>query len=183
MPTNEVYIKFFAEVNQNSSNQLMNAIDQQIAQGVNKITLLISTPGGLVFHGLSIHNYLMGLPVTVETHNFGSVDSIGVTIFSAGARRYSVPDARFLLHPISFNVSGNFEVEKIEEFIKSLSIDRNNIASTIAKAVNIDKEEIIKKIFERTTLNPEEAKKFGLVHEIKKELFPKGALVISINMS
>jgi hypothetical protein len=36
-------------------------------------------------------------------------------------------------------------------------------------------------MLDRTTLNPEEAKSWGLVHEIKAELFAIGAEVISIH--
>lgn len=102
-----IYIKFFAGVNSNSANALMQVIDQHVSQGFQRIVLLISSPGGTVFHGLSMFNYLSGIPLEVETHNFGSVDSIGVTIFSAGKRRYSVPDARFMLHPVSANLQGS----------------------------------------------------------------------------
>ena len=35
-------------------------------------------------------------------------------------------------------------------------------------------------MLDRTTLNPEEAKDWGLVHEIKPELFEEGSQVISI---
>ena len=183
--TMTVYIKFFAAVDGNSTNALMNIIDQKVAAGYKKIVLLISTPGGSVFHGLSIHNYLVGIPLEIETHNFGSVDSIGVVIFSAGTKRYSAPDARFLLHPVSVNLTANtnLEAEKLEEITKGLKIDTENIAATIAKASNKTKEELIKTISARTTLNPEQAKVFGLVHEIKKDLFPLGSEIITINAS
>ena len=85
---NTIYIKFFAAVDGNSSNALMNLVDQYVHQKYQRVVLLISSPGGSVFHGLSIFNYLSGIPVEVETHNFGSVDSIGVTIFSAGKQQY-----------------------------------------------------------------------------------------------
>ena len=101
MSANEtVYIKFFASVNRNSANALMDSIDQQIAKDKKKIILLISTTGGSVFHGISLYNYLKGIPIEIETHNFGSVDSIGNIIFLAGMKRFSVPDARFLMHPV-----------------------------------------------------------------------------------
>jgi len=38
-------------------------------------------------------------------------------------------------------------------------------------------------MFDRTPLSPEQAKSFGLVHEIKKELLPEVAEIISINMT
>lgn len=180
-----LYIKFFAGVDGNSINALMNIIDQKLREGVQKFILLISSMGGSVFHGLSAHNYLSGIPAEIETHNFGSVDSIGVVLFVAGKKRYSVPDARFLLHPVGINFQGNARMEEkqLEEAIKGLRIDTDNIAAAIASGTGKSEEEIKKALSDRTTLSPEEAITFGLVHEIKKELFPKGADIISINMS
>lgn len=178
-----IYIKFFAEVNGNSANALMQLVDQYVNQGFQRIVLLISSPGATVFHGLSIFNYLSGIPLEVETHNFGGVDSIGVTIFSAGKKRYSVPDARFLLHPVSVNLQANLEENKLEEIIKGIKIDQSNIAGSIAKATGKTVEEIIEAISGRTTLSPKQAKDFGLVHAIRSGLFPAGAQVVSINQS
>ncbi len=178
------FIKFFAPVNENTVPVLMNAVDQEIRNGVEKIVLLISTLGGTVFHGLTVHNYLKGIPIEIETHNFGSVDSIGVVIFSAGKKRYTVKDSRFLLHPISFTLQAqtNFEREKLNETLKSIDIDTTNIATAIAHCTKKTKEQIISAINERTTLTSEEALKFGLVDEIKNDLFPGGANLISIDM-
>jgi hypothetical protein len=39
----------------------------------------------------------------------------------------------------------------------------------------------MKAMSDRTTLNPEEAKQWGLVHEVKAELFPAGSDLISIH--
>jgi len=180
-----VYIKFFSGVDGNSINALMNIIDKEIEKGTKKIVLLISSPGGTVFHGISMYNYLTGIPIEVETHNFGSVDSIGVVIYLAGTKRYSVPDARFLIHAVQANFSGNLSLEEkqLEERLKGLQIDIRNIAGIIAKGTTKTREEIIDNMHNRVTLNPEEAKEYKLVHEIKSELFPIGARVISINTS
>jgi ATP-dependent protease ClpP protease subunit len=176
-------IKFFAGVNQQSSTALMGAIDDAINSGVENLTLLISTPGGSVFHGLSIYNYLKGLPLkTLRTHNFGSVDSIGVVIYCAGTSRTSSPQARFLVHGVtwSWNAPTTLEEPQLEETLKSLRIDMENISKVIG--VNTGKEEgkVFKAMIDRTTLNPEQAKEWGLVQEIKTELFPEGTRVISI---
>ncbi len=180
-----VYVKFFGGIDKNSVNALMNIVDQKLREGVQKFIILISSPGGSVFHGLSAHNFLSGMPAEVETHNFGSVDSIGVTLFLSGKKRYSVPAARFLLHSVSTGFQANVRLEEkqLEEAIKGLQIDIDNIAAVIANATSKSEEEIIKAMSDRTTLSPEEAISFGLVHEIKKELFPIGAELISINMS
>jgi ATP-dependent protease ClpP protease subunit len=176
------YVKFYAPVMQESINILMQVVDQKVRQGVKKMGLLISTPGGDVFHGLSAYNYLKGIPLEITTHNFGSADSIGVVLFCAGFRRLSVPHARFLLHGVMCNFQGpvSLEEKQLEERLKGLQIDMGNIASIIADTVKKDRQQILNDMLNRTTLYPEEAIQYGLVHEIKSELFEPGAEVISI---
>jgi len=184
MPSSNFYIKFFAPVMQESINVLMQMVDRKISQGARKMGLLISTPGGDVFQGLSAYNYLKGVPLEITTHNFGSADSIGVVLFCAGSRRLSVPHARFLLHGVMCNFTGpiSLEEKQLEERLKGLQIDMGNIARVIADTVKKDKQQVINDMLNRTTLYPEEAIKYGLVHEIKSELFEAGAEVLSIQM-
>lgn len=169
------YIKLLAPINEASTQRLFSVVEQKVKQGFKKIVLLLSTPGGSVLHGISIHNLLKGLPIEVVTHNFGSVDSIGVVIFCAGSKRYSVKDARFLLHPISAGINGNFEREKLQEILNGLDIDTENIASVISHTISKTKNEVISAISERTTLNPQKAKDFGLINEINNQLIAEGA--------
>jgi len=182
MPSHPTVIKFFAPVIDVTINALMNAIDQKMQQGQRDFTILISSPGGSVFHGLSAYNYLKGLPVEVTTHNFGSVDSIGVVLYCGGAKRLSVPQARFLLHGVSANFpqGASLEEKQLEERLKGLKIDIENIAKVVAANTGKSTEDVMKAMLDRTTLNPEEAKTWGLVHEIRTELFSAGAEVISI---
>ena len=181
MATKPVVIKFFAPVIDVTINALMDAIDQKMKQGVNQFSILISSPGGSVFHGLSAYNYLRGLPVSVTTHNFGSVDSIGVILFCGGSKRLSVPQARFLLHGISAGFQNErLEEKQLEERLKGMRIDIENVAKVIAANSGKSVDDVTNAILERTTLNPDEAKAWGLVHEIKSELFEAGSEVISI---
>ncbi len=179
------YVKFFAPVDGNSTNALMNVVDQKVQQGVSRLTLLISTPGGSVFHGLSVYNYLAGLPIEIETHNFGSVDSIGAVIYVAGRRRYSVPDARFLMHPVAVSFAANTALgeDELAERLASVRIDTDNIVRVIAAATGKSRDELHRAMLGRSTFSADEARAFGLVHEIRRELFPAGADVVSINMS
>jgi len=182
MVTKPVVIKFFAPVIDATVNALMNAIDQKMKQGIRDFIILISSPGGSVIHGLSTYNYLKGLPATITTHNFGSVDSIGIVLYCAGSRRLSVPQARFLLHGVNAQFRGNqnLEEKQLEERLKGLRIDIENIAKVIAANTGKITEEVTNAMLERTTLNPEEAQSWGLVHEIKSQLFEAGSEVVSI---
>jgi ATP-dependent Clp endopeptidase proteolytic subunit ClpP len=185
MAQNTAYIKFFAGVDQASVNALMAAVDQKLAQGANEIVLLISSPGGTVFHGLSAYNFLKGIPARVLTHNFGSVDSMGVVLLCAGDRRMSVPHARFLLHGVQANFpqGAALEEKQLEERLKGLRIDIENIAGVIAATTGRSEKQVTKDMLNRTTLNPEQAVEYGLVHEIKEELLPAGADLLSIVQS
>ena len=77
-----VAIRFMAAVDEKSVGALLTTVEAKFREGVREFILLISTPGGSVFHGLSAYNFLKGLPAKVVTHNFGSVDSIGVVLFA-----------------------------------------------------------------------------------------------------
>ncbi len=181
MPTKPVVIRFFAQVKDDTINALMKTIDDKMKEGITQFILLISSPGGNVFYGLSAYNYLKGLPVTITTHNFGSVDSIGVILFCGGRKRLSVPQARFLLHGVSAGFQNvSLEEKQLEERLKGLKIDIENIAKVISVNTGKSIQDVTNAMLERTTLNPDEAKEWGLVHEIKSELFEVGSEVISI---
>jgi ATP-dependent Clp protease protease subunit len=170
----EAYIRIMAPIIPQTANSLLQIVDKKIIEKCERINLMISSPGGSVFHGISLYNFLKGAPVEIYTYNFGSVDSIGVVLFCAGDKRFSVPHARFLIHGVRFNISGNasFDEKQIEENLKSLRIDQQNVARIIADTIQKPLHKIEEDMNNRTTLNATEAKDYGLVHEIKSELFP-----------
>jgi len=182
MATKPVVIRFFAPVIDATVNALMSAVDQRMKQGTKEFIILISSPGGSVDYGLSAYNYLKGLPVSISTHNFGSVDSIGIVLYCAGSRRLSVPQARFLFHGVSTQFRGaqNLDEKLLEERLKGLRIDVENIARVIAANTGKSAQDVTDAMLERITLNPEKAQSWGLVHEIKSELFEEGSEVIAI---
>jgi ATP-dependent Clp protease, protease subunit len=178
----ETYIRFMAPVIPATIDNLMKIVDQKLHQKYERIHLLVSSPGGSVFHGLSVYNFLKGAPVEVYTYNFGSVDSIGVVIYCAGSKRFCVPHARFLIHGVKLNINGKLSIDEfqINEHLKSVQIDQKNIARVIADNTSKGSDVIEKDMHDRKTLSPNEAKDYGLVHEIKSELFPADSEFISI---
>ena len=171
-----------APVDNETIGALLANVDKLIADGVQKIQLLISTPGGSVPHGLSAYNYLKGLPIELITVNFGSADSIGVILFCAGKVRLSVPNARFLLHGVHSQLAGGASLseKQLDEIVKGLQIDTRNIAGVIAATTGKTEEEVYQAMLAGTTMNPDQAIKFGLVHRVETQLVPPGASTISI---
>lgn len=175
-------IRFFAPVIEETVYALINIVDDKMRQGAQEFVLLISSPGGDAFYGLSAYNYLKGLPVTFTTHNFGKVDSIAVVLYCVGNRRLCVPQAQFLLHgvSVSFSQDETLEESQFEEHLKEMRMDAENIAKVIAANTQKSVEEVVKAMLTRTTLNSDEAKTWGLAHEIKAELFESGSELFSI---
>ncbi|MBU1261084.1 MAG: ATP-dependent Clp protease proteolytic subunit [Planctomycetes bacterium] len=178
----ETYVRFMAPVLPKTIDHLMRIVDQKLHQKYERFHLLLSSPGGSVFHGLSVYNFLKGAPIQVYTYNFGSVDSIGVVMYCAGSKRFCVPHARFLIHGVKMNFSGqaSFDEFQIHEHLKGVQIDQKNIARVIADNTGKSSDVIEKDMHDRKTLNPTEAKDYGLVHEIRSELFPIDAEFVSI---
>lgn len=178
----ETWIRFMAEVNPQTANALMRAIDARLAAGMTHLHLLLSCPGGSVFHGLSIHNSLKGITAKVTTYNFGSADSIGVVIFCAGSERYCVPNSRFHIHGVKLNFKGpiTFDEKGLEECLKLLKTDYTNVARVIAATTGRPEKTVLNDMNKQTSLMPEEAKKYGLVNDVKSQFLPAGAGMIVI---
>lgn len=177
-----MHIRFYTGIDENSIKALMTNIEQKLKDGVERFVIAISSPGGSVLHGLSAYNFLKGIPAEVISHNFGSVDSMGAVIYCAGSKRFCVPHARFLLHPARWSATGgaSFDEKGLEEALRGLRIDIDNIAGVIAATVGKSESEVHQNMLDRTALSPEEAVQYGLVHEIKTTLFEAGAEIISI---
>lgn len=176
------YIRFFAGVNPKTVNTLIQVTEKQLGEGIERFVFLISSGGGQVFSGISGYNFLKGIPAEVITHNFGSIDSVAVVLFCAGANRLCVPHARFLLHGIGFDTPAatRFDEKLLDERLKGLRMDRENIARIIADNCGREVEDVDQDILTSIVLNSEKAITYGLVHEVRAELFPKGAEIIDI---
>ncbi len=184
MANKTTYIRFFSGVNAKTVKVLMQTVEQKFKEGAERLVIFISSPGGNVSAGVSAYNFLKGIPMEVITCNFGDAHSIAVILFCAGSKRLCVPHARFLLHGIGFNITTptRFDERSLDERIKGLRLDRETIASIIADSTGGKKKakDVDKDILSNTVLNSQQAIDYGLADEIKTELFPKGAEIISI---
>lgn len=176
-----LYIKFFGDVDKDAVGRLMDAVDHGLRTGRREFVLLISTVGGSVFHGLSAYNFLAGIPARVTTHNFGSVDSVGAVLYCAGRRRYSVPQARFVLHTPFFEFDDETLGERqLAERLGKLRVDARNMAEVLARETARDPHEVLRALKARTVLDVPEAVRYGLVHEVRAELLPEGADLVTV---
>jgi len=177
-------IRFFVEVNDKTVGNLLSVIDAQLKNGTKRIILLISSPGGNVFFGLTAYNYLKGIPAEVITHNFGSVDSVATVIYCAGSERYSVPDGEFLFHGLSLAFPPmQLDQAIIEEQIKMANNQTETISKIISTCSNKKPGEVKSAMIARTVVTADEAVKWGLVNEVRSKVAPDGTEFEMISIS
>jgi ATP-dependent protease ClpP protease subunit len=159
----------------------MNFLANQMNEGEREFYILLSSPGGGTREGITLYNYLQSLPAKIITHNIGIIDSIGNIIFLAGKERYAVPHSSFLFHGVGFNIDqpARLEEKDLKEKIKIIERDEKLISEIIAEKTKLSVEEIREIFLEAQTKTPEEAKKIGLIHEIKEVKIPESAKVFS----
>jgi ATP-dependent protease ClpP protease subunit len=135
-----------------------------------------------VLAGITLYNFLRGIPADVITHNMGATNSIAAAVYCAGRVRLSVPHGVFLIHGVTANFpqGAALEEKQLEERLKSVRADTENIAGIIAANTRRTEKQVLHDMLERTTLSPEEALDYGLVHQIQEQLFPEGADLVSI---
>ncbi len=130
------------------------------------ISFYINSPGGVVTSGMGIYDTMQYIRPDVSTVCLGQAASMGSLLLAAGApgKRYSLPNARIMVHQPSGGAQGQAtDIEIQAREILSLRARLNQIyvkhtgqpLDVIEAAVERDK-----------FLSPEDAKAFGLIDEV-----------------
>lgn len=181
VPT-EAYVSFSAEINPSTGESLIAAMAQLANQGVEQVTLALSTPGGGVPKGLTIYNTLRAMPFRLVTHNVGNVDSIGNAIFLAGDERYACPHSTFMFHGVSAHPGEGAMLDRraLEERSEAVLADEKRIGSIIKERTNLTDSDV-EGLFEHAhTKDAAYAAGAGIVHEIKDIAFTPGVPILSL---
>jgi ATP-dependent protease ClpP protease subunit len=184
MPSTKLYLSFTAKVNDQTTSALMNTLALAIQQGTQDLTLMLSTPGGSVMHGMTLYNYLSALPVNLTTYNIGNVDSIGAIVFLAGSTRFACPHSTFMLHPVAFGLQAgqNYEQPDLTAVVQSLEADQSRISGIYAERSGLEKANASALFNQQKTYSATEAKTFGFVGEVKPLAIEGGAQVVHLNV-
>ena len=135
------------------------------------ITVYINSPGGSADSGFAIYDALRFFKPPVRTIVNGLCASAAIIIHLAAPkeRRYSLPNGRFLIHQPSTFVQGSASDIQInaEEIVK-LRERYNQIVGE--ECGNKTMEQVTKDADRDFWLSPEEAKKYGLVGKVIKNI-------------
>jgi ATP-dependent Clp protease, protease subunit len=135
------------------------------------ITVYINSPGGSADSGFAIYDSLRFFKPPVRTVVNGLCASAAVMIYLAAPkeRRFSLPNSRFLLHQPSTMAYGSASDIQInaEEIVK-LRERYNQIVGEECGGKSM--EQVTKDADRDFWLSPEEAKKYGLVGKVVKNI-------------
>jgi ATP-dependent Clp protease protease subunit len=134
----------------------------------NPITVYINSPGGQADSGFAIYDFIRFVKPPVRTIVTGMCASAAVLPFLAvpRERRFSLPNARFLLHQPSTMVMGSASDVAInaEEIVKL----RERYNAIVAQETGKTPEQVTKDADRDFWLSPAQAKEYGLVGKIVK---------------
>jgi ATP-dependent Clp protease protease subunit len=132
------------------------------------ITIYINSPGGQADSGFAIYDFLRFVKPPVRTIVTGMCASAAVLPFLAvpRERRFSLPNARFLLHQPSTMVMGSASDVAInaEEIVKL----RERYNAIVGQETGKTMEQVTKDADRDFWLSPAQAKEYGLVGKIVK---------------
>jgi len=177
-----VYVSFSAEINPSTTEGLIGVMTDCANLKVQKVYLLISTPGGTVMNGLNLYNVLKGLPFELTTHNVGNVDSIGNAVFLAGKIRYATATATFMFHGVGFNMEQQqrFGQKDLEERLNNVLADQKRIGSIIAQHTNLNARQVASLFRQAQTKDAQYALSKGIIQNICDVQIVAGSPIISL---
>lgn len=134
--------------------------------GEKDVALYINSPGGSVTAGLAIYDTMQFIKPAVATYCMGQAASMGALLLCAGAKgkRYTLPHSRIMVH----QPAGGFEGVAIDISIHSAEIMRirKELNNILALHTGRTLEQVEKDTDRDFFMDPQQAKKYGLIDEI-----------------
>ena len=163
-------VMIFGEINMELAQKVSAQLLALSFKNKDPIKVFINSPGGHVESGDTIHDMLQFLDCPVKVIGTGWVASAGSLIYLGVKKenRYSLPNTRFLLHQPHGGMRGTAADVKIqaEEMLKM----RERINRIIARETGNDYEKVAKDTERDYWLSPEDAKSYGIVGKIIRNI-------------
>ena len=130
------------------------------------IHLYINSPGGVITAGLAIYDTMQFIKPDVSTMCIGQAASMGAFLLAGGAagKRYSLPNARTMIHQPSGGAQG--QATDIDIHAKEILIIRERLNELMAQHTGQDLETIQRDTERDNFMNAEQSKEYGLIDEV-----------------
>jgi ATP-dependent Clp protease protease subunit len=130
------------------------------------ITLYINSPGGSVTAGLAIYNTMQFIKPDVSTTVVGQASSMGAVLLTAGAKgkRFSLPDARILIHQPLGGFQG--QVSDVEIHTREMLRIKKRLGEILAHHSGQPLDKVERDSDRDYFMSPKEAMEYGLIDEV-----------------
>ena len=137
-----------------------------------EISMYINSPGGIVTSGMAIYDTMQFIRPPVATLCIGQAASMGSLLLAAGEKgmRYSLPNARILLHQPSGGFQG--QASDIERHAEDIIKMKRRLNEIYVHHTGQDYETIDRTLDRDYFLSAEDARKFGIVDEVITKRHP-----------
>ena len=153
------------------NDEMANAVCAQLlflqSQDAKKeISVYVNSPGGSVTAGLAIYDTMQFVTCPIATYCLGQAASMGAVLLTAGAkgRRFSLPNARIMIHQPWGGAEGN--ASDIEITAREILRLKERLNEILAKHSGRKMEEVVRDTDRDHFMSAEEAKEWGLVDEV-----------------
>lgn len=143
----------------------LNLVQEQLKgiKETDELEVILNSPGGEVFEGIAIFNYLRAYKPTVRIT--GLAGSIASIIALAGKKIIMHPGAMYFVHePWSIAIGDEHEMKKRSEHLGSI---KASIVEAYQTRMNKSEEEILEWLKEDKYLTGKQSQEIGLADEIK----------------
>ncbi len=179
-PITELYATFAGSIDQQVIQRIFQQFTIVVNGGVKRVHLLIQSTGGFVWEGVAVYNYLRNLPLEIVTYNAVAVQSIAVLMYLAGTVRRASADASFLIHKTTFSIAAPQTAEMLRHRASAAERDDLNTDAILRSQISLPESQWALRDKADLIFGAEEAKKFGLVHEIADFAPPPGSQIFNI---
>lgn len=134
--------------------------------GKEDIKLYINSPGGSVTSAMALYDTMQHVKADVSTICIGQAASAAAVLLACGAKgkRFSLPNARVLIHQVMGGVEG--QQKDVEIQAREMMRIKNQINNILAKHTGQPVGKIEKDTDRDYFMIAEEAKKYGIIDKI-----------------
>lgn len=177
-----IYITFTGFINEEAVIKFQQTLGGAISKGVQTVHLAIHSHGGNIDDSIALYYYLTGIPLELITHNIGVVQSGATFLHLAGHVRRSCEHASFMIHKTTFSAKGDtpMTAADLTNLATGAELADKNSESILRAHISMPDDKWAVHSRANLFIGAEEAKLFGIIHEITNFSVPFGATLFAL---
>ena len=188
MAEKTVYISFGAAINKRSVEQLMKAVNRQLAKQASSKFVMWFIPvkrkgypsADDIDAAISGYYLLEAVPAELQGHTFGELPFIYLPLYCAARRRTTSFVGSFVLDGPRVLLRAEYTLAELQALEKRLVRANESVQRILAATTGKTEKQLQRIVETHLALPAKEAKKLGLVHAITSKRFQRGSGMISI---